>query len=1247
MSDVIVPVRVHALVVNKTMVPKDNPPGQGSETWFRWTPSYSSRRLTDKHSPEPRPYDRQGMSLQDCGVQVKWELPESLATGYYNAATGKTEFPLVPNRWLVVRYYGPAQDRKAVGWVVQSDFLEGDYPDFDLGEQDEDYVPSSYLSPRASESQIEQGRAQDWIGYAHNLSTRSAWQEPGPIPGGGEPFLTAAGTGLPAYAGFEPYQRNVFSFRDRLRDYSVPQPGPMILEDTLSYMVLGWYATQDTDILNKAIKIPGLLPPDAGQLPPEELLTAILTSLGWQQPAGATGITRTLYSGTALGIGWNFEGDAPESDLPDITEVKAAFGHSTDDAIGALTRRQTRSEHAATVLRSLYRGTADEFDLPDGPSDLATETHTSWFSGREGGYVFTIVPRPTSGPEPADPPPPVPDWLDDLNVLQARYDRQARELEEMQWRLWSVWWLLNLPAAHGTHPPGFDDDARAQLDLTDPTSLASRTQVLKLSTEALLEEIPHGLNPDQLDEDISDYAERKNLDPALQLKRTSLNTFYRPGEPVVVIRGAKAGLPLTRESEDPELPALLPCRVPSALLTGLKIGGRVEPVPTSPPSPDLGNLPGSSSLLLQEFALLDKAAVTLVDGVSALKIALGSRPTHVEGTLGEYADVWRQPWLPMYLMWELKYCPTPYHSEGTDHWRFGEEGTYHWRGSGAQKEEGGEAGYRWLNFKGRSFLAPSFGYVVRAQLARFLSTYPDASLEGLGTLRTLLRDTDFISQPMEGFNDWLLQHDGAAQFDPPSSIRPQVGTPLFLPDPGILPTQLDPDPAQRFQPVRAGQFASSKLTLVDRFGRSMELVDDIFGFDCARAASVTPDPPLEDVVGPQRLIQLPPRILQEARNRFEPIRALDDAPIGSRGTQEESNPVVGWLLVNYIDETLLVYAPTGDPLGELRLVKPAGSDSRVIHWTPLPHSPYPDYRPENPDAADDFTTSLPQLHGFLHALVRRTPEEFTDLMNTIDATLSTIIDGAAEADRVPARLAGRPVALIRARLDLQLHSEPLTNPSWQHAINPPPEDYPSFKWPIRLGDPVRRGDGLIGYFSSATGPDQPTHYDTFRAVMPTKIGDYIDRIGNGSDLSLPTKPDSEPETHALTLMADPHVPVHSTTDILPTVTLLLEPDLVQQALLRILISFRLNPLLAPTRTIDSGSDSTGTTAEELRLVMPQPSKTHGAWKWAERRPDPSSPRPEWTELPLTPADTLAHPGDPLPEAHAGYLQLRTTDQPNP
>ena len=116
----IVPVNVDALVVNQSVRQRD---GQG---FRRWRPNYNL--LRHNKTPEPSPFTNEqqwhSTGTDDTpykkydGVYVRWELPEALRHGESRNDGGPTEFPLVPNRWLVVRQVRDHSDL-TTAWVVE------------------------------------------------------------------------------------------------------------------------------------------------------------------------------------------------------------------------------------------------------------------------------------------------------------------------------------------------------------------------------------------------------------------------------------------------------------------------------------------------------------------------------------------------------------------------------------------------------------------------------------------------------------------------------------------------------------------------------------------------------------------------------------------------------------------------------------------------------------------------------------------------------------------------------------------------------------------------------------------------------------------------------------------------------------------------------------------------------------------------------------------------------------------------
>ncbi|MGW1738443.1 discoidin domain-containing protein [Nocardia sp. NPDC001965] len=1314
-DDLIVPIRLHTLVVNRLV--------RLSEPFQLWQLDF--KKMIDRTGPVENPTGHQVTP----GVQVQWELPEALAAGHYDPQTGETTFPLVPNRWLVVRYSGNSGTPSVAGWVVHSDYLERADAGYGRG-------TSRYLTTRRADGEIG-APERDSIGRRYDLRD-GPWAE----PPARDLFLTAVGPGLPAFAAYANYHKNVFCFHDLLEDLpqgpdtsdpEYPDDPPTWAADTvLSYQVIGWYSdrgTGESDILYAAQHIPGLLPPDTSGT------AAVAEALHWAVPGGMEP-TGTVYSGTALGIEWKWQGAAPISKRPVPLQMKVGIGQSTAEAAAALVAEQSRSARTGDLVRALFEGTIDTYGTPDGDVDLAEATREAWFEGVDGGHHWEVVPEGT----PTEPPP-TPSWLAGLNADQAEYERLAAELARARAHLWDIWWLRYRPVEYDgvAHPEGFDEAAALALD-PEESGPARQVSELLTCTAEVRSRIPYGRTPEELEQAVADYVRTHPLPEHTRLRRSGRPPFRRPGEPVVVVADAGTSHPLTRDVDDP-----LPCRVTADLLAGIRHNGDWQRPPARN-APDLTGLPPACKALLTEFALLDWAVRTPEGTGSVLSEALAAED-RFDGPVAEYTAPWQQAWVPMYLQWELWLCPLPYQSGGARHWEL-DDADHRWLGSGAPAG-GGYLDLRWMPFSAKAFLAPTAPYVLREQVRRFERTYPRADTAALADLRSQYQDMDLLSQTLDGFNDWLLEQAGTAQLIPELTDPKLYGDPLTVPDPGApggTSSEID-----RFQTVRAGQLYFRDLRIIDRFGRSCEVTnatnDNYLSFDPARATSVVPTLPIADgVTEPERFLQLPPRLMHPARVRLEPV------PDGSE------DPVVGWLLLNHIDRTLLVYAPDGAGLGELRVV---GGGS-TLAWNALPHAPFA--RPDD----RDFAARFPQLSRLLVALLEHClehgPADFEALLDLVDQTLDTIGDDTAVGDGLP-RLLGRPLLLVSAELELQLSGPPLTRPGWDHILDPPEEDYPTFTWPVRLGERDRLSDGLIGYYAGAE-PGDEVSYSVLNTVLPPADSGYLRVIGNGDELALPACLPADPVRRTLTLLADPQAAVHAITGILPTVALRMPADRIEAALSRIRAAFRLDPLLAPVRTepqritssftvgpdgahpasgdpelavlLDGSfgtawtSDRAATTADwfeldlgaerplrmielyggdvsgehlfpaarleistdgaswtglavvpageelvfvpaeptvarrvrliptaasaepvALRLfragtgdngggiVLPRPAAWYGEWTWAEPF-DSAGPVASWATHPILPADTLAHPDDPLPTARAGYLQLRST-----
>ncbi|MCC3773012.1 hypothetical protein K6I34_007123, partial [Streptomyces sp. UNOC14_S4] len=523
----------------------------------------------------------------------------------------------------------------------------------------------------------------------------------------------------------------------------------------------------------------------------------------------------------------------------------------------------------------------------------------------------------------------------------------------------------------------------------------------------------------------------------------------------------------------------------------------------------------------------------------------------------------------------------------------------------------------------------------RARLAQHAATHPRGPVEKLRELREQAEDWDLLSQRIDGTNDWLARHSV------PTNLVPDDDALARLVDnsESRVPLSEVPEPGPAagggpgFRPVRAAQLAFEQLHVVDRFGRSLAIIspDNVDHFPILPADSVTADIPVNPE-NPYRYFALPPRILQPTRLRFDFVSTRDDhqrvdVDAGPREAADDT-PVCGWLLANHLSRSLLVHAPDGTGLGEIRTALNT-THEQVAAWDPLPDSPYPDLRPDS-DSGRAFAAAHPHLYGFVTELLAAGPDAFAELLATVDQSLSAT--AAGEEDDSLAALVGRPMALLRARMKFELNGPPMTSSSWADVVdpNPPAPEFTDYLWNVRLGAADMLGDGLVGFF---LGSDY-TRLHTAPRRQPRSPG-YTVPI-DGQEIALPARPVARPARIAdeaaawVTLLADPWAAVHAVTDLLPVGRLLLPPTWVRGPLGRMKLSFRMGPLLAGTRM--AATEEGGTPVEHL--VMPGPAGWRGTWRWAQ-----PAAAGGWSPYPLTAPDAPLALTDDTPSARHGFLQL--------
>ncbi|WP_435110270.1 hypothetical protein [Nocardiopsis synnemataformans] len=1003
------------------------------------------------------------------------------------------------------------------------------------------------------------------IGRKVELTKGSPWKEPDDQ---GEPFLTAVGPGLLAFSVYQPFNENVFSIHDPLEDVEG--------EERLSYFVAGWYADSDSDVLSDDVDYADLL-----------------ESLEWRAPSGSGQRRRSLYTGTVLGIGWKPTGMIDDP-IPDRRDVAVAVGNSTAEAQGAMQLQASgaMSEQDADLFRAFLLDTLDEMDRPEGRTLLDRAAHRSGFGRGPGGYTWQIVDR---GDPSALPPEPAAvreqrlrtehSLVGELNRLQAEHDRIERDLAAARERLYHLWFMERMPT-YEDKPREFTDEIAAQLDPDNPDGAAGT--VRRLATELARmrrEDLPWGREDEDLETEARSYAQEHGITGTRVLMRVPDTGFDHSADPVVLLQGARLHAPLSREG-------FLPCRTPDQAITKVTDGGNSVDVPGVRQEMDrleLTGLPTALESLAAEFLVLERAR--------AQSLGLDDH----EGTLPEYGtDDWEQAWQPLSLHWSLRYYHTPFQEEGTDRWTF--DGVrYRWKGG--EREEG------FREIAGKQYLMPSAGADLDGRLAAYTRYRDDLDPASIRALRQEAGELDLLSQRLDGFSTRLAQRLAGGHVSPTGEIAELIGDGQRLaPDPGKLPGRFDPWPESEFVDLRAGQILFSSLTIVDRFGRAVRLVpeDDPahFALD-AVPDSMVPDHPVGDF-GADRYVELGPRLLQPARLSFEPLVSDGEEPTAF---DPAANPVCGWLLHNRLDASLACYHPAGNALGELRTVMDPDSGEQVVAWRRLPGSDL--------HTLDELREDHPHLYEVLEPVRRKGPDTLAALLDTVDEAVAGIDPGGAD----PAGAAfflGRPLALVRARLDMRLEGPARADLGWREAIDPPAPATTGYRWAVRLGEAAQTDDGLVGYVLNR----DYEHLETVVAPQGPDT-DYLRPIGNGERLRLRLDPD---DTAEVMLLIDPRAPVHAVTDVLPVGRLEIPRRFVDPVLEHMSVSFRTGPLLAAT--VEREVNGSPVAA----VSMPRPSTVTGAWSWTE-------PVGEgWEEYPIEAADPTRPPAA-KPHLRSGFLVL--------
>jgi len=1149
----LVPIDVQALVA----APGAGQQGVPTETVVPITTDQDS--VTAAKPTPPAPF---GAAVnRSLGVHLHWAMPDGLTRGDAGAARNTlvaagnpTGLPPLPDRWVVVRLAHGQTTPKC--WVLEAD--RGDH---------------------------------------HDLA---GWVEPGPLPAATtrgaagrrvipQERLTAVAGGDLAWAATYDAVIDRFAFHDDLADLDpLHNPG---LE--LSYLVAGWWSDPTLDPLADCTSVGayhdrlrwlGWLAPEGEGLAaaiadrtaqqtrraqvnlaspspsqPAELVGEVmlrrpdlLTELSQVVAARGPAMPRlTLLHGSLFGVTLSASPDR----APAAGAIQVAVGPTAYAALSALLAEGADAARASSerVLAAFASGLLSTIDAPGGLAAVDEDRHASAFRGIPGGTRDR------------------PDRIAEGDVMVV--DREAPATDTPT-------------AAPVTGAPATRSAGTVQVKLVKK----SKYQVRESSSQRRFGAAAPPRTP------------RTYRDIVVPNPR-----WFVPADLAFVLRGAARSQRHGGDGRFTEA-GQLACRLPSQVVRGyrgLVLGGQL---PEGLRSVGSGAVPPEVDLLLREAVLTDPYRwreivgwITDATGLSGapvenrLKAELALRRVRADSrgmrpelddsagdvlrraSLEEGSDAspvgvrsWAQPWVPLWCDWEIELRV----DDRTDRWVLGPIDLETAPGNAP-------AAPAPLTVRSRTLLVSATARALAAQIGQWLSDekardeagksqVSDAVQGELAAAAAAAAGLDVLTGTFAGIRETLL------------GLDPQEASMVLINPDGSLKNK----PRPRGLPLllAGGTAQITRLRVVDGFGRWRDI--PTAGLNAMEIATANRDP-----AGAPTLL-LPARLQRPARLalRFVDPRPADGAPdvearIDQQHPDEAVSPVAGWLLPDHVDEGLEVFDATGTPLGQLMHDELTGG----VVWEGAPGRPGPIGGP--PDPGDDpgarhltrFAAGVVEADAAARNDPTGAPKEsaLSALLRAIDTTLWTVDPLGSLGTGAVAGLVGRPIAVVRAimRLDVASDVDELdfdNNAAARAARVQAYADLAVRALSVRLGELTRTDDSLLAYAVDddyhqllLVAPEVRTQARA-SGRMQGQLGVYA----RGSQATPGVVAIDHPylngpnsvtlragQTVRLTLLMAPGGRVHVTSGVLPRKSLALARDWFHDALVRLSPSFRLGPVL--------------------------------------------------------------------------------------
>jgi len=473
-----------------------------------------------------------------------------------------------------------------------------------------------------------------------------------------------------------------------------------------------------------------------------------------------------------------------------------------------------------------------------------------------------------------------------------------------------------------------------------------------------------------------------------------------------------------------------------------------------------------------------------------------------------------------------------------------------------------------------------------------------------------LNKLNCLSQSLGGFNEALLMQKQTMQLAIEEPITFSAYQKFTTQVQKIVGNQncTAPQPLNDFRPLRTGELQIISLQLVDTFGQIRQL-------NWKQRISNSNTEQKEVVIVPEKMkantgnnkttiannrIIIPPRLVQPSQINFRWLSGSDhpnQEDNQKTNVDIDNSPILGWIIFNNINESLLIFNSRGKALGSLE------PRENSVSWI---------CAPGETAISEIGLISNVHLRKVVQQIKKLSEKQekqnfFTEFKQVITNALENIEPENNLQPPPQALFIGRPIAIVRAEVSLELQGIPAINQNWQvfrkeMQVETPIEqretnDFTKVEFPIRIGEFQHLNDGLIGYWlETEEGKDYKYEKDIFYASQSdSSESKYIetqfwDSTNNPKDVAeepINIMQSISKQPQKLTMLLDPRGEVHVTCGILPTKAIRIPPEQYITVLESIEVAFFTSPVLM----------------EHNKYPLPLMTVPEYDWSWLEKHGD--------------------------------------------